>query len=136
MKAIVITKPGGPEVLQLQERAMPRPGDNEVLIKVKAAGVNRPDVSQRKGNYPPPPGAPADIPGLEVAGIIETSDNAVTSFKNGDSVCALIAGGGYAGYAVANAAHCLPLPSNLDFIEAARLRDEMFRLQKELEVMK
>ena len=121
MKAIIITKPGGPEVLQLQERSMPRPGDNEVLIKVKAAGVNRPDVSQRKGNYPPPPGAPADIPGLEVAGIIETSGNAVTSFKNGDSVCALIAGGGYAGYAVANAAHCLPLPSNLDFIEAASL---------------
>ena len=121
MKAIIITKPGGPEVLQLKERAIPQPGDNEVLIKVKAAGVNRPDVSQRKGNYPPPPGAPADIPGLEVAGIIDECGNAVTSFKNGDAVCALIAGGGYAEYAVAHAAHCLPVPPNLDFTEAASL---------------
>ena len=121
MKAIIITKPGGPEVLQLKERATPKPGENEVLIKVKAAGVNRPDVSQRKGNYPPPTGAPADIPGLEVAGIIEAFGNAVTSFKNGDAVCALIAGGGYAEFAVANAAHCLPVPSKLDFTEAASL---------------
>ena len=121
MKAIIITKPGGPEVLQIQERATPQPGDNEVLIKVKAAGVNRPDVSQRKGNYPPPAGAPANIPGLEVAGIIEACGNAVTSFRNGDAVCALISGGGYAEYAVTNAAHCLPVPSNLDFTEAASL---------------
>ncbi len=121
MKAIIITKPGGPEVLQLKERAIPRPGDTEVLIRVKAAGVNRPDVSQRKGNYPPPPGAPADIPGLEVAGIIEACGNGVALFKNGDSVCALIAGGGYAEYAVAHAANCLPVPSNLDFTEAASL---------------
>ena len=121
MKAIIITKPGGPDVLQLQERPAPQPGDNEVLINVKAAGVNRPDVAQRKGNYPPPPGAPADIPGLEVAGIIEACGKAVTSLKIGSSVCALIAGGGYAEYAVANAAHCLPVPSNLDFIAAASL---------------
>src|SRR5688572_17567273 len=121
MKAIIITKPGGPEVLQLKERATPRPGEHDVLIKVKAAGVNRPDVSQRKGNYPPPAGAPADIPGLEVAGIIEACGKEVTSLKNGDAVCALIAGGGYAEYAVANAAHCLPVPSNLDFTAAASL---------------
>jgi NADPH:quinone reductase-like Zn-dependent oxidoreductase len=71
MKAVVITQPGAPEVLQIREREVPRPGDSEVLIKVYAAGVNRPDVFQRKGNYPPPPGAPQDIPGLEVAGVIE-----------------------------------------------------------------
>jgi len=121
MKAIIITKPGGPEVLQIKERPAPQPGDFEVLIKVNAAGVNRPDIIQRKGNYPPPPGAPADIPGLEVAGIIEACGNSVTSFKNGDAVCALISGGGYAELAVANAAHCLPVPSNLDFAEAASL---------------
>ena len=121
MKAIIITKPGGPDTLQLQERPAPQPGDNEVLINGKAAGVNRPDIAQRKGNYPPPPGAPADIPGLEVAGIIEACGKAVTSLKIGSSVCALIAGGGYAEFAVANAAHCLPVPSNLDFAEAASL---------------
>ena len=121
MRAIIITQPGGPEVLQIQERPSPQPGDNEVLIKVMAAGVNRPDVSQRKGNYPPPPGAPADIPGLEVAGIIEACGKAVTSLKIGNRVCALIAGGGYAEFAVAHAAHCLPVPSNLDFTEAASL---------------
>src|SRR5688572_23183432 len=121
MRAIVITQPGGPDVLQIKERTIPQPGNNEVLIKVKASGVNRPDIIQRKGNYPPPPGAPADIPGLEVAGIIEARGNSVTSFKNGDAVCALIAGGGYAEYAVANAAYCLPVPSSLDFTEAASL---------------
>jgi len=121
MKAIIITKPGGPEVLEMQERVSPMPGDHEVLIKVKAAGVNRPDVSQRKGIYPPPPGAPADVPGLEVAGIIEACGKDVTSWKIGNRVCALIAGGGYAEFAVANAAHCLPVPSNLDFTEAASL---------------
>src|SRR6476661_8153708 len=100
MKAIVITKPGGPEVLQPQEREIPVPNSNEVLIKIKAAGINRPDLFQRAGNYPPPPGAPQDIPGLEVAGIIESCGNAVTQWKQGDKVCALIPGGGYAEYAI------------------------------------
>jgi len=121
MKATIITKAGTPEVLQLQERPTPQPAANEVLIKVKAAGVNRPDVLQRKGHYPPPPGAPQDIPGLEIAGIVELCGNNVSNLNVGDHVCALIAGGGYAEYAVANAAHCLSVPANLNFEEAASL---------------
>ncbi|MEP6845373.1 MAG: NAD(P)H-quinone oxidoreductase [Panacibacter sp.] len=121
MKAIIITQPGGPEVLQAQERPIPTPTAGDVLIKVKAAGVNRPDVIQRKGNYPPPPGVPADIPGLEVAGIIEKCGADVKNFIEGDHVCALIGGGGYADYAIANAMHCLPVPANLNFTEAASL---------------
>lgn len=121
MKAIVITSYGAPDVLQLQERETPAPGANEVLIHVKAAGVNRPDVLQRKGHYPAPPGAPQDIPGLEVAGIIEACGSNVSNLKVGDHVCALIAGGGYATHAVANALHCLPVPMNLNFAEAASL---------------
>ena len=121
MKVIVITSYGAPEVLQTQEREIPNPNAGEVLIKVKAAGVNRPDVIQRKGNYAPPPGAPQDIPGLEVAGIVEEIGSNVTNLKKGDHVCALIAGGGYAEYAVANALHCLPVPSNLNLTEAASL---------------
>jgi NADPH2:quinone reductase len=121
MKAIIITTYGSPEVLQIQEREKPTPAADEVLIKVKAAGVNRPDVAQRKGNYAPPPGAPQDIPGLEVAGIVEEIGSNVTVLKKGDHVCALIAGGGYAEYAIANALHCLPVPSNLNFTEAASL---------------
>ena len=121
MKVVAITSPGTPNVLQLQEREIPIPSAHEVLIKVKAAGVNRPDVIQRKGNYPPPPGAPVDIPGLEVAGIIEQCGSAVTTLKKGDTVCALIAGGGYAEYVVAKATQCLPVPSNFSFTEAASL---------------
>lgn len=121
MKAVIITSYGAPEVLQIQEREKPKPGVDEVLIKVKAAGVNRPDIIQRKGNYAPPPGVPTDIPGLEVAGVVETCGANVTNFKTGDHVCALIGGGGYAEYALANAAHCLPVPANLNFIEAASL---------------
>jgi NADPH:quinone reductase len=121
MKAIIITEYGGPDVLQLQQRSAPVPSANEVLIKVKAAGVNRPDVMQRKGNYPPPPGAPADIPGLEVAGIVEACGSGVVATKKGDHVCALISGGGYAEYAIAHAAHCLPVPQHLNFTEAASL---------------
>lgn len=121
MKAIIITQPGGPEVLKLQERPVPTPAANEVLIKVVAAGINRPDIIQRKGHYPPPPGVPADIPGLEVAGVTESCGSAVNAFKEGDHVCALIGGGGYGEYAIAHAAHCLPVPSNLNFTEAASL---------------
>src|SRR3954468_1773729 len=126
MKAIVITKFGAPNVLQLQERPAPLAKENEVLIHVQAAGVNRPDVSQRKGNYPPPPGSSPDIPGLEISGIIESVDNEVKQWKKGDRVCALIPGGGYAEYATVNSAHCLPIPSNLNFAEAASLPETVF----------
>lgn len=126
MKAIVITQPGSPEVLQLQQRPIPVPQKNEVLIQVKAAGVNRPDIAQRKGHYPPPAGAPADIPGLEVAGIIQNVGNEVNRWRKGDAVCALLAGGGYADYAVVDSGQCLPLPKNLSYAEAASLPETVF----------
>nr|WP_295931288.1 NAD(P)H-quinone oxidoreductase [uncultured Dyadobacter sp.] len=126
MKAIVIIRPGPPEVLQPAEREMPEPTGREVLIKVYAAGVNRPDVFQRKGNYPPPPGAPQDIPGLEVAGIIERVGAQVTAWQPGDRVCALLTGGGYAEYALAHEGHCLPLPEGFDFMQAASLPETVF----------
>jgi NADPH2:quinone reductase len=126
MKAIVITQPGGPEVLQLTERPVPAYNANEVLIKVMAAGVNRPDVAQRKGNYPPPKGAPADIPGLEIAGIIIQIGSEVTQLKIGDKVCALVSGGGYAQYCNAPQEQCLPIPSELTFEEAASLPETFF----------
>lgn len=126
MKAIVITERGGPDVLQVQERPIPVPNENEVLIKIHAAGVNRPDVFQRKGNYPPPPGAPQDIPGLEVAGVVEQCGAAVTNWQVGDAVCALLAGGGYADYAVVDARHCLPVPQGWSFVEAASLPETVF----------
>ncbi|MCF0071368.1 NAD(P)H-quinone oxidoreductase [Dyadobacter sp. CY261] len=130
MKAIVITQPGGPEVLQPREVEMPYPTGSEVLIRVFAAGVNRPDVFQRKGNYPPPPGAPQDIPGLEVAGTIEEVGPDVTAWKPGDAVCALLTGGGYAEYVIAQAGHCLPVPESFDrgdrFVKAASLPETVF----------
>lgn len=126
MKAIVITQPGAPDVLQPTDREMPEPAGTEVLIKVYAAGVNRPDVFQRKGNYPPPAGAPQDIPGLEVAGIIRQVGSQVTTWKPGDRVCALLAGGGYAEYALAHEGHCLPLPQGFDFVQAASLPETVF----------
>jgi NADPH2:quinone reductase len=126
MKAIVITEPGDPEVLQIQERPAPGLKEGEVLIRVFAAGINRPDVFQRKGNYPPPPGAPQDIPGLEVAGVIEQCGADVTNWKTGDAVCALLAGGGYAEYAVVNARHCLPVPKGFSYAEAASLPETIY----------
>jgi NADPH:quinone reductase len=126
MKAVVITEPGPPEVLQLQERTVPQPGENEVLIRVRASGVNRPDVIQRKGLYPAPPGVPADIPGLEVAGIVEQCGQGSTQWKPGDKVCALLGGGGYADFAIAHNGQCLPLPSKFDFPEAASLPETVF----------
>ena len=122
MKAVVITHSGGPEVLQLQDRPKPSFGPNEVLVKVAAAGINRPDVFQRKGNYPPPAGAPQDIPGLEIAGTIVEVGDSVTPWKIGDKVCALITGGGYAEYCNVPEGQCLPVPGNLTFAEAASLR--------------
>ena len=126
MKAIVITKPGGPEVLQLLERNTPIPSADEVLIKVKAAGVNRPDTFQRKGNYPSPPGVPSDIPGLEIAGIVESCGPNVTKWKPGSKVCALLGGAGYAEFAIANENHCLPIPAGWSFNEAASLPETVF----------
>lgn len=126
MKAVVITQPGPPEVLQLLERPQPEYAPNEVLVKVAAAGINRPDVSQRKGNYPPPAGAPTEIPGLEVAGIIAQVGANVTRWKVGDKVCALVWGGGYAEYCNVPEGQCLPLPDDLTFIEAASLPETYF----------
>ena len=128
MKAIEITAFGAPEVLQLGERPMPVPGEGELLIRVAASGINRPDVLQRTGNYPVPPGA-SDIPGLEVAGVIEQGDARELlryGFKMGDRVCALVAGGGYAEYCVAPIAQCLPVPKGLSDIEAASLPETFF----------
>ncbi|MGZ3929384.1 MAG: NAD(P)H-quinone oxidoreductase [Mucilaginibacter sp.] len=126
MKAIVITRPGGPEVLQMEERPLPACRANEVLIKVAAAGVNRPDVYQRKGNYPPPAGVVQDIPGLEIAGVVVETGADVTRWRVGDKVCALVSGGGYAEYCPAPEGQCLPVPHNLTFIEAAALPETYF----------
>jgi NADPH:quinone reductase len=126
VKAVVITAPGKPEVLQVVEREMPSLKDGEVLIQVKAAGINRPDVAQRKGHYPPPKDAPQDIPGLEVAGVVAAVGNGVTTFREGDEVCALVSGGGYAEYCVAPSGQCLPVPGNLTLVEAASLPETFF----------
>ncbi|TLU98329.1 NAD(P)H-quinone oxidoreductase [Dyadobacter luticola] len=126
MKAVVITAPGEPGVLQIQNREIPKPAPDEVLIKVQAAGINRPDVLQRQGKYPPPHGASPDIPGLEVAGIVEETGENVTAWKPGDEVCALLTGGGYAEYAIAKAGHCLSIPQNFTFAEAASLPETVF----------
>ncbi|HKG67452.1 MAG TPA: NAD(P)H-quinone oxidoreductase, partial [Segetibacter sp.] len=126
MKAIIILHSGTPDVLQIAQRPVPQPSVQQVLIKVKAAGVNRPDVAQRKGQYPPPPGASVDIPGLEVAGVIEQCGESVNRWKPGDAVCALLTGGGYSEFAIAYADHCLPVPSNWSFAEAASLPETVF----------
>jgi len=126
MKAIVITKPGGPEVLELQEYPTPEISGDEVLIEVKAAGINRPDVFQREGNYPAPEGVVADIPGLEVAGTIVKCGPDVVDFTVGERVCALLAGGGYAEYVAVREGQCLPIPGDLSFAEAASLPETVF----------
>jgi putative PIG3 family NAD(P)H quinone oxidoreductase len=126
MRAIHISKPGPPEVLQTTEKEKPKPQSGQVLIRVGAAGVNRPDLMQRKGHYPAPKDAPSDIPGLEVAGIIESIGEGVSGFIVGDQVCALISGGGYAEYALAPASQCLPIPIGLNFAEAASLPETFF----------
>ena len=128
VKAIEISAPGGPDVLRLTERQRPAVAAGEMLIRVAASGVNRPDVLQRKGLYPVPHGA-SDLPGLEVAGVIEGGDAAAlqhAGFAIGDRVCALVAGGGYAEYCVAPIGQCLPAPSNLSDIEAASLPETFF----------
>jgi len=125
MNAIDPEAPGGPEVLRVVERPVPLPGPGEVLIRVVAAGVNRPDILQRKGGYPPPPGAPS-IPGLEVSGEIVVLGEGVTAEMFGQPVCALLAGGGYAEYAVAPVGQCLPVPHALSMIEAAAMPETLF----------
>jgi NADPH2:quinone reductase len=123
--AIEIRTPGGPEVLVAGDRPVPVPATGDVLIKVAAAGVNRPDVFQRLGRYPPPPGA-SDIPGLEVAGTVEQLGPGVSGWRTGDAICALVAGGGYAEYCTAPAPQCLPLPRGLDFVAAAAIPETYF----------
>jgi NADPH:quinone reductase len=126
MKAAVISRPGPPDVLKIEERPEPALRAAEVLIRVKAAGLNRADLIQREGRYPSPPDAPADIPGLEVAGVIEAVGAEVQRWKNGDAVCALLAGGGYAEYVAVNGGHCLPVPREFSFTEAASLPEAVF----------
>ena len=128
MKAIAISRPGGPEVLQALERAAPQPAPGELLIAVRAAGVNRPDVLQRRGLYPPPPGA-SDLPGLEVAGTVaggDAAELAAAGWRLGDGVCALVNGGGYAQQCVVPIGQCLPLPAGLSAVEAAALPETFF----------
>jgi NADPH2:quinone reductase len=131
MQAIEISQPGGPEVLRLAARPLPRVGRGEALVRVLAAGVNRPDVLQRKGAYAPPPGA-SDLPGLEVAGVIEGGDLEGTGFGVGDPVCALLAGGGYAEHCVVPTAQVLPVPAGLSYAEAAGLPETFFTVWSNL----
>lgn len=125
MTAIGIPKPGGPEALVPEQRPVPKPGRNEILIKVAAAGVNRPDVAQRTGNYPPPPGA-SDIPGLEIAGEVAAIGEGAAHFKLGDRVMALVPGGGYAEYCTAHETHALPVPASVSINEAGAIPETFF----------
>ncbi|MBV1703854.1 MAG: NAD(P)H-quinone oxidoreductase [Hyphomicrobiales bacterium] len=125
MRAVAISKPGGPEVLVAETRAVPSPGAGEILVRVRAAGVNRPDALQRQGAYPPPPGA-SDLPGLEVAGEVAAIGAGVARWKVGDAVTALTPGGGYAQYALAPAGHALPVPHGFDMVQAAVLPETFF----------
>jgi NADPH2:quinone reductase len=125
MTVIEITAPGGPEVLQPEQAAVPRPGPGQVLVEVAAAGVNRPDVLQRLGGYPPPAGA-SPIPGLEIAGRVVALGEGVDDVLLGSEVCALVTGGGYAEYCLADPRHCLPVPAGLSLAEAAALPETLF----------
>src|SRR5262249_8914297 len=125
MTAIAIRAPGGPEMLVSEQRPVPAPGPGEVLVKVAAAGVNRPDVMQRMGLYPPPKGA-TDIPGLEIAGTVVARGGGITRWKNGDQVTALVVGGGYAEYCLAVEGHALPIPAGLSAAEAAAIPETFF----------
>ncbi len=125
MRVVAIRHPGDAEVLGIEERPVPVPAAGEVLIRVAAAGINRPDILQRKGAYPPPPGA-SDLPGLEVSGEVVALGGEVARWRTGDLVCALLSGGGYAEYAVAPAGQCLPCPEGLSMVEAAALPETCF----------
>jgi NADPH2:quinone reductase len=125
MTAIGVAAPGGPEALKPQTRPVPKPGNGEALVKLKAAGVNRADVIQRQGRYPPPPGA-SDIPGLEIAGEVVALGQGVSRFKIGDRVCALVPGGGYAEYCPVHETNALPIPDGISFVEAAGIPETYF----------
>jgi putative PIG3 family NAD(P)H quinone oxidoreductase len=125
MKAVAITTPGGPEVLKLTELPTPRPAAGQLLVKVAAAGVNRPDVAQRAGAYPPPPGH-SPLPGLEIAGEVMEAGNGTSRWKAGDKVCALVNGGGYAEYCIAEETSTLPIPAGFDMVRAAALPETAF----------
>ncbi|SHF04535.1 putative NAD(P)H quinone oxidoreductase, PIG3 family [Ruegeria intermedia] len=125
MRAVEITSPGGPDVLQLTERPIPEPGHGQVVLKVAYAGVNRPDALQRAGAYDPPPGA-SDLPGLEASGEVVAIGAGVSGLALGDKVCALLPGGGYAEYVATPAAHCLPVPDGMDMKQAACLPETFF----------
>jgi len=125
MNVVELAGFGGPDVLKPARRPVPTAGPDEVLIKVAAAGINRPDMLQRQGNYTPPPGA-SDLPGLEVAGTIVAVGNAVRDWKIGDQVMALVSGGGYAEYCAAPAPQCLPVPKGFDMVSAAAVPETFF----------
>ena len=125
MRQVYFEGSGGPEVLRIGEAAVPQPGEGKVLVEVVAAGINRPDCIQRAGNYPPPPGE-LNIPGLEISGRVVALGQGVTSLKEGDAVCALLGSGGYADYALADAALCLPVPRPLSLVEAGGLPETFF----------
>ena len=125
MTAIGITQPGPPEALQAEERTLPVPAEGEVLVKLAAAGVNRPDVFQRQGGYPPPPGA-SDIPGLEIAGTVVAVGPSASRYSIGDEVCALVPGGGYAQFCTVHETNALPVPKGLSLVEAAGLPETFF----------
>jgi NADPH2:quinone reductase len=125
MTAIAIREPGGPDVLVATEQPLPSPGEGEILVKVIAAGVNRPDVMQRQGHYPPPKGA-TEIPGLEIAGEVVELGPGTKRWKQGDKVMALVVGGGYAEYCLAFETHALPVPANLSMVEAAAIPETFF----------
>lgn len=126
MKAVIISAFGGPDVLTIEERENPIPNEYEVLIRVKAAGINRPDIFQRKGNYPAPDGVPADIAGLEVSGIVEQLGSKASKYRIGEEVMALVAGGGYAEYVTVHEDICLRKPANISFDEAAAIPETVF----------
>lgn len=131
MTVIGIREPGGPEVLIPEQRPVPAPGKGEILVKVAAAGVNRPDVRQRQGSYPPPKGA-GDIPGLEIAGEVAALGEGVTKWKIGDKVCALVVAGGYAEYCLAYESHALRVPASLSMVEAAAMPETFFTVWQHL----
>jgi NADPH2:quinone reductase len=124
MTVVAISKPGGPEVLIPEQRPVPQPGADEILIKVQAAGVNRPDVAQRAGSYPPPPGA-SDLPGLEVAGVVAAAGHNARRHKVGDRVMSLVAGGGYAQYCIAQDAQAMTVPPSLTMVEAGAIPETL-----------
>lgn len=132
MRVVEIERPGDPAVLRVAERPRPQPGRGEVLIRVEAAGVSRADTLQRRGLYPPPEGAPQDVPGLECAGTVVQTGDDVTAFRAGDAVCALLSGGGYAEYAIAPAEQVLPVPAGWSAVEAATLPENLFTVYDNL----